>query len=163
MAEHGTVGSATDRPHVLIVSDDAGLRDFLSEGLLYGGFWTSAIASAIQTLEVFRLRSFDLVLVDAGLVGVGALELIRRLRGQSDRAAGGPPRTDVPILLVVESPDQVDAAAWSTAGAAGVISAPLELADVIPRLNAVVAAWRAARPPRPPADAPTRRQALSSE
>ncbi|MDP9365432.1 MAG: response regulator [Chloroflexota bacterium] len=141
------------RPHVLIVSDDLGLRLFLGEGLLLAGFWTSAIASALQVLEVFRLRSFDLVLVDAGLAGIGGLELVRRLRGRSGRA--GAPRTDVPILLVTDDPATLDPAVAREAGADGVVAAPIELADLAPRLSDVVYAWRAAHPGRPFADAAT--------
>lgn len=150
--------SATQRPHVLIVTDDLGLRLFLGEGLLLGGFWTSTVASAIQTLEVFRLRSFDLVLVDAALPGLNALELIRRLRGVSDRAAASAPRTDVPILLVTGGPGEVAASAAEAAGADGVVSAPIELEELVPELHRVVADWRAAHPDRPLADAMTRRE-----
>ncbi|MEZ4624469.1 MAG: hypothetical protein R2843_06700 [Thermomicrobiales bacterium] len=64
-----TVNRPHQRPHVLIVSDDQGLAEFLSEGLTIAGFWTSVIASALQTLEVFRLRTFDLIIVDAALDG----------------------------------------------------------------------------------------------
>ncbi len=67
------------RPHVLIVSDDPSLVEFLNEGLPLGGFWTSVIASGLQAIEVFRLRQFDLVLIDAGLTSFSAVELIRRL------------------------------------------------------------------------------------
>lgn len=148
-----TVGSALGRPHVLVVSDDAELRAFLSEGLLYAGFWTSGIASAIQTLEVFRLRSFDLVLIDAALTGVGATELVRRLRGRSSRAASAGPRTDVPILLVGDDPTVMTDEAATALGADGVLHAPLELEDVAVRLFAVVAGWRHDHPDRPWADA----------
>ena len=151
-------GSATERPHVLIVSDDPELRQFLGEGLLYGGFWTSAIASAIQTLEVFRVRSFDLVLVDAALAGLGALELVRRLRGRSDRAGTGAPRTDVPVLLIAGAPGEVEPEAASAAGADGVIEPPIALEELVPRLHRVVAAWRAAHPDRPFADAAAQRR-----
>ena len=64
---------ALQRPHVLIVSDDPELTAFLGEGLVYAGFWTSAIASAVQALEVFRLRSFDVLVLDAALGGIGAI------------------------------------------------------------------------------------------
>lgn len=145
--------AASERPHILIVSDDPEPREFLTEGLMYGGFWTSAIASAIQTLEVFRLRTFDLVLVDAALAGLGALELVRRLRGRPDGAGADAPRTDVPIYLVAGGPGEVDPDAARAAGADGVISVPLELEELVPRLHAIVAAWRAAHPDRPWADA----------
>ena len=54
---------SNERPHVLIVSDDPDLAEFLVEGLPLGGFWTSAIANGLQALEVFRLRQFDLIVV----------------------------------------------------------------------------------------------------
>ena len=144
--------SATERPHALVVTADEGLREFLAEGLVYGGFWVSAVASGIQTLEVFRLRTFDLVVVDAALPGLGALEVIRRLRGRSDRAASGAPRTDIPILLITADPTEVEAGAAGAAGADGVLSAPLELEELVPHLHAVVQAWRVAHPDRPLAD-----------
>ena len=65
-----------------------------------------AIADAIQTLEVFRLRSFDALLLDAGLGGIGAIELLRRLRARSDRAPATE-RTDIPILVLAASDREV--------------------------------------------------------
>ncbi len=134
--------SAADRPHVLIVSDDANVRDFFSQGLLYAGFWTSAIGSAIQTLEVFRLRSFDLVLVDAHLAGMGAIELIRRLRGRSGRSSPDQPRAGVPILLVAEPSDAIDPEIATGAGAAGILLAPIDLAETAVRLHETIASWQ---------------------
>ena len=143
----------SDRPHVLIVTEDVDLAEFLGEGLVYGGFWTSTVASGIQTLEVFRLRTFDLVVIDAALPGLSALEVVRRLRGRSDRAASDTPRTDVPILLVVADPSEADPAAAVDAGFDAVLAAPLELEELVPALHGVVQAWRSAHPGRPMADA----------
>src|SRR5829696_1631250 len=98
---------ALQRPHVLIVSDDPELTEFLGEGLIYAGFWTSTIASAMQTLEVFRLRSFDVMVLDAALGGIGARELLSRLRAQSDRATATE-RTDIPILVIAASQAELD-------------------------------------------------------
>jgi len=144
--------SVSARPHALIVTDDPDLRDFLAEGLVYGGFWTSAIASGLQVLEVFRLRTFDLVLIDAALGGMGALEVIRRLRGRSSRGPADGPRTDVPILIIAADPSEVSEEEARDAGADGVLVAPLELETLVPHLHGVVAEWRAAHPDRPWAD-----------
>jgi DNA-binding response OmpR family regulator len=65
------MSSTLQRPHVLIVSDDTGLAGFLGEGLIYAGLWTSTIASAMQVLEVFRLRTFDAMILDAALGHIG--------------------------------------------------------------------------------------------
>jgi len=139
------------RPHVLIVSDDPGLVEFLGEGLVIEGFWTSAIASAFQALEVFRMRTFDVVVLDAALGGPGAMELLRRLRGRSDRAPEGP-RTDRPILVAAASPEEIDVPAALDAGADGMLLAPVELEDAARTLFAHVAAWRERHPGEPWAD-----------
>jgi CheY-like chemotaxis protein len=142
---------ALQRPHVLIVSDDLELATFLGEGIVYAGFWTSAIASAVQALEVFRLRSFDVMLLDATLGGIGALELIRRLRGRSDRATSTE-RTDIPILVIAASSSELDPDVAERAGADGVILAPIELERIAVDLGRTVTAWRALHPDRKWAD-----------
>lgn len=146
-------GLGSTRPHVLIVTDDADLAAFLGEGLLYAGFWASTVASALQTLEVFRLRSFDLALVDAGLAGLGGLELVRRLRGRGGREQVTTARTDVPVLLIAGAPGHVAPAEAVAAGADGVLDPPLDLEQLAPRLFGVVAAWRSVHPDRAWADA----------
>jgi DNA-binding response OmpR family regulator len=142
----------TVRPHILVVSDDPDLSAFLGEGLVMAGFWTSVVASAFQALEVFRLRTFDLMLLDAALGGPGAMEVLRRLRGLSDRAPDGP-RTDIPILLVAGGAGEADPAIIAANGADGLIVAPVELEELGPRLLTLVLDWRDRNPDRPWADA----------
>lgn len=144
--------SALQRPHVLIVSKDPELIAFLSEGLVYAGFWTSAIASALQALEVFRLRSFDAMLLDAALGGIGAVELLERLRGQSNRATKIE-RTDIPILVIAASSDEIVPELAQRASVSRVLLAPLELEDVAVHLFDAIAGWRDDHPDRPWADA----------
>lgn len=138
-ANSGRTIRAHERPHLLIVTSDPNLADFLTEGLLLAGFWTSVVASALQTLEVFRLRTFDLVLIDASLTGLGAQELTRRLRGQSSR--GGTRRTDVPILLIVDATAE-ERVIDPSLEFEGMLTAPLDLEEVAPRLLGVLADWR---------------------
>lgn len=147
-----SASSALHRPHVLIVSDDTDLSGFLAEGLVYGGFWTSTIASGIQTLEVFRLRTFDLAMVDAGLRDLNASEVIRRLRGYSNRAAGQAGRTDIPIVVIAASDTEAEAIATVSDVIDGLVVAPIDLEDLVPALHRIVEEWRAAHPGREWAD-----------
>lgn len=141
--------SATERPHVLIVSEDTDLSAFFGEGLVYAGFWTSTIAGAIQALEVFRLRTFDLMIVDATLGGLGTRELVRRLRANE---AGGRARADIPILVVADSAEDAAASELDSLGVDGVLLPPIDLEELAPRLFGMVDAWRAEHPGRPYAD-----------
>ncbi len=152
MSQRGSGASSGIRPHVLIVSDDPDLAAFLTEGLTIGGLWTSVVASPFQALEVFRLRTFDAVLLDAAIGGFGAVELLRRLRGASDRAAAGQPRTDVPVFVVAGGAGEIAPADATDAGADGLFVAPLELDDLAQALFDAILAWRAANPDRPWAD-----------
>jgi DNA-binding response OmpR family regulator len=140
------------RPHVLIVTDDEDLREFLSEGLVIAGFWTSTVASALQTLEVFRLRTFDLAIVDLALNGMSGSELIKRLRRAPSGSAQSEGRTDIPILALADDPNMPDVAEALRAGADDVLAPPLELDQLAARLQEVVLNWRAAHPGRPYAD-----------
>lgn len=146
------MSSALQRPHVLIVTDDLGLAGFLGEGLIYAGLWTSVIASAMQVLEVFRLRTFDAILLDAALGGIGAAELARRLRGQSERGERIA-RTDIPILVIAASAEEIDPTLKTSDDVVEIVIAPIEIAELAARIGTAVGAWRAAHPDRPWADA----------
>jgi DNA-binding response OmpR family regulator len=137
------------RPHALIVSDDLDLSQFLQTGLTTAGFWTSVVASALQTLELFRLRTFDIAIIDALLEGFGAEELVRRLRTQ-DRSVAA--RTDIPIVLVAGSVEEVTPDAARAMGADDIRYPPIEIEDLALDLFAIVRAWRDQHPNRPWAD-----------
>lgn len=137
------------RPHVLIVSDDTGLAGFLTEGLMIAGFWTSVIASALQTLEVFRLRTFDLVIVDAALDGLGADQLLKRLLGVEGT---NEPLTDRPVVILAGSPGEMSEERARDLGALAILYPPVDIEPLALQLFAWIEAWRTAHPDAPWAD-----------
>ena len=144
----------SERPHVLIVSDDPSLASFLNEGLPLGGFWTTVIASGLQALEVFRLRQFEIIVLDYDLRSFDSIELARRLRGQSSRSGEGAPRTTAPIVLISDSDIAIDPELRSQLGIDLTRSAPLELDDLVPELHQVFENWRVQNPSVPFSDSP---------
>ncbi|HET9660092.1 MAG TPA: hypothetical protein VFP05_07145 [Thermomicrobiales bacterium] len=122
--------SALERPHLAIVTQDLSLSHFLTEGLLYEGFWTSAIGSGLQFLEVLRLRTFDAVIFDAGLGDIAVDEVLRRMRGKSDRVPEGSPPSDMPAMVIAGIPGEIELAAVRTAGGQALLEPPLEIEDV---------------------------------
>jgi two-component system, OmpR family, response regulator len=140
------------RPHVLIVSDDPSLVEFLNEGLPLGGFWTSVIASGLQAIEVFRLRQFDLLLIDAGLTSFSPVELVRRLRGKSSRSTTGEQRTTAPIVIIAESNSDFPASLFDELDIETMITAPVELEDLVRTLHTTFENWQQRYPEVPLAD-----------
>ena len=137
-------------PLLLIVSDDPGVASILTEGLLIAGFWTSTIASALQALEVFRLRTFDLIIVDAALQGLGAKEFLTRLRG--NQRSTGAPLSERPAIVIAESSREMTETEAIDAGAIGIVYAPFEIYDLALALFTTVRSWRDAHPNAPWAD-----------
>lgn len=146
----------SERPHVLIVSDDPSLTMFLAEGLPLGGFWTTVIASGLQVLEVFRLRQFDLIVLDWDLGSFGAHELLRRLRGLSARSGHEAARTFAPVVLISEHPADLNEEDTSSLGINRMLHAPLELEEIVRELHAVFDEWRYTFPDVPLSDDPLR-------
>ncbi len=117
-----------------------------------GGFWTSVISHGLQVLEVFRLRTFDLIVIDHDLGTFDAIELIERLRGTSSRSADGAARTSAPIIVMATSDPGMDAKKQAGLGIQAVLQAPVELEDVVRVLHEVFTAWRIDHPDTPLAD-----------
>ncbi|MCA9832498.1 MAG: response regulator transcription factor [Thermomicrobiales bacterium] len=145
-----------ERPHVLIVADDPELATFLNEGLPLGGFWTTVISSGLQVLEVFRLRQFDLIIMDYGLRSFNAEELMLRLRGNSSRVQEQAARTSAPVVVISERPIEIAPDMQRKMGIERMLHAPIELDELVPELHRVFEEWRANNPDMPMSDDPTR-------
>ena len=146
----------SERPHVLIVSDDPSLTAFLNEGLPLGGFWRTVIGSGLQALEVFRLRQFDILVLDWDLQSFQALEFLKRLRGVSSRSSASEARTIAPAVLISEHPAHLSEEDQSLLGVSRMLHAPLDLDDVARELHAVFDEWRYSFPDVPLSDDPLR-------
>lgn len=144
----------SERPHVLIISDDPSLAQFLNEGLPLGGFWTTVIASGLQALEVFRLRRFDVIVIDWELRSFNALELIRRLRGISQRAEASSARTNAPIAVIAEHPVNLQPDETNRLEIDRMLHAPLELDEVVAELHSMFEEWRVRYPAEALSDSP---------
>ena len=141
---------ALQRPHVLIVSDDPELTAFLGEGLVYAGFWTSAIASAVR-----RSKS-------SGFAHSTLWCLTRRSAASGRSSSCGGYAAAPTAQLPPSGPTfrschcRIQRRARSRLaerdGADGVILAPIELEQLAAELGRAVTAWRASHPDRKWAD-----------
>ena len=94
------IDSAPSLRPVMIVDDDAALRDFVALALAELGYRTLTAADGAQALAALQAETPALVLVDKGMPILAGSELVRELRAR----AGG----DLPCVLMsgsVEEPD----------------------------------------------------------
>lgn len=67
---------------ILVVEDDAGLREALQDTLMLANYQVQAVDSAESALMLLKKQSFQLVVSDVQLGGVSGLTLLKTLREQ---------------------------------------------------------------------------------
>jgi two-component system, OmpR family, KDP operon response regulator KdpE len=119
---------------VLIVDDEPSLRKVLCTSLTAGGFTVEEARSGEEALGVAQHKSFDLVLLDVNMPGIGGVEACRRLRVLLPRAG---------IVMVTVRDLEDDKVQALEAGADDYVTKPFRLRELIARLRAVLRRTRA--------------------
>jgi two-component system cell cycle response regulator len=70
--------------HILIVDDDAAIRDSMHEFVEMSGYQSSTAASAEEALEALEKNAIDVVITDIMLPGMDGLELTDRIKKNND-------------------------------------------------------------------------------
>jgi len=70
----------TPRPRVLVIDDDALLRETLRALLVPAGYAVESVESGEEGLRAYRRTPYDCVITDAGLRGVGGLAVARAIK-----------------------------------------------------------------------------------
>ncbi|WP_446425304.1 response regulator transcription factor [Mailhella sp.] len=121
-----------NKPKILIVEDDAELRDSLVERLSHG-FQPVAVGNDREMFaELNRPERVDAILLDVLLPGEDGLSLCRELRKEGSAYA------QLPIIMVSALGDPTDRVAGLHAGADDYITKPFFTAELIARIQAVL-------------------------
>ena len=118
-----------ERP-ILIVDDDAALRDMLAEQLAVDGEFTAAGAATAAEAEAkigAREARFDALILDVGLPDGDGRDLCAKLRRDGIK---------VPIIMLTGSDEEADVVRGLDAGANDYIAKPFRLAELLARLRA---------------------------
>ena len=112
----------TPRPHLLIVDDEAGIRESLSSILREEGYQVEAVASAEEALERSTLGDLEVVLLDVWLPGIDGLEALGRLQAMSRP----------PAVIMISGHGTIETAVRATKlGAFDFIEKPLSLEKIL--------------------------------
>jgi DNA-binding response OmpR family regulator len=113
---------------ILLVDDDAALRQSLSEQLqLHEEFAAVEAASGKAALEAAKTGRFDLVLLDVGLPDIDGREVCRLLRRAGVAA---------PIIMLTAADTEADTILGLDAGANDYIAKPFKIGVLLARIRA---------------------------
>jgi two-component system phosphate regulon response regulator OmpR len=129
-----------EQPHLLVVDDDARLRDLLQRYLSSNGFRVTAAADAEEARRLIKSLTFDALVLDVMLPGESGTDFAHSLRAEFD----------VPILMLTARGETEDRIAGLEKGADDYLVKPFEPRELMLRLGSLL------RRTRTPPEAPHR-------
>lgn len=115
-------------PSILIVDDDAQIRQLLQEYLVKFGMSATGVADGNAMVLELEKGSFDLVILDLMLPGEDGLSICRNLRSQSD----------IPILMLTARGETMDRVVGLEVGADDYIVKPFEPRELVARIQSIL-------------------------
>ncbi|WP_414474157.1 response regulator [Microvirga sp. M2] len=125
------VGKVADAPHILIVDDDARIRQMLTGYLADEGFRVSSAPNGTAMRQCLAHDEVDLVLLDLVLPGEDGLQLARAIRAQPSMANTG-------IIMLTGRSDVIDMVVGLEVGADDYVAKPFHLREILARIRSVL-------------------------
>ncbi|GAB2600558.1 DNA-binding response regulator [Paractinoplanes abujensis] len=125
---------SADAERLLVVDDEATVRELLSATLRFAGFRVSSAGTAAEAISAATAEPPDLVLLDVMLPDMDGFEVVRRLREHRTGKRGGP----VPVLFLTARDRQADKVTGLSLGADDYVTKPFDLEELIARIRAIL-------------------------
>src|SRR5688572_25478018 len=113
---------------VLVIEDDADLRDLTTYALRREGYDVVVAGDGVQGLRLWKAQHPDMILLDVNLPHLNGFEVCRRIR--SDGAT--------PILMVTGCDDEEDILRGLNLGADDYIPKPFSAKQLVARMRTVM-------------------------
>ncbi len=139
MAKRSVSADDDPRGSILVVDDDARIRDLLRTFLQSHGYVATVADDARRARRLLETQEFDLLIIDVMMPGEDGLALTESLRADGD----------VPILLLTARDLPQDRIDGLKAGADDYLAKPFETEELVLRIDAILR--RAAPAPSPQA------------
>src|SRR5271163_4207387 len=135
-------------PHLLVVDDDARLRDLLRRYLSENGFRVTVAADAREARANLASFAFDLIVLDVMMPGESGLDLTAALRDPGGPTNGRNPR--LPVLLLTAMAEPEERINGLEQGADDYLAKPFEPRELVLRIRNILKRRPAVEEPAPP-------------
>jgi CheY-like chemotaxis protein len=115
------------KPKVLVVDDDAGIRETMTDILTLEGYAVQAVADGEAAVALCRTIHFDFALLDIRMPGMDGVETLRQIKALD---------ATVRVIMITGYDVGPLAAAAMSAGAEAIFRKPLDVATFLPLLLA---------------------------
>jgi two-component system OmpR family response regulator len=117
-----------NKPHILVVEDDAQIRDLVARYLTGNDFRVSVASNGRDMDRILRDAGINLIVLDRMLPGEDGLTICRRLRATSD----------IPIILLTALSEDVERIIGLEMGADDYLGKPFNPRELLARIKAVL-------------------------
>lgn len=117
------------KANVLVVDDEPGVREMLTDALHLQGYQVTAVADGFEALKQLRENEFQLVVSDINMPKVDGYELLERMRNVGDAT---------PVILLTARGEKADLARGFRTGADDYVTKPFGLEELALRIEAVL-------------------------
>jgi excisionase family DNA binding protein len=112
----------TARPRVLVVDDEASIRDLLSKTLALAEYDVDVAPDGRSALERMRMYPYDLLIADLKMPGMDGLTVIREAKRY---------KSDLPVIIITGFSTESSAIEAVNLGVAGYLTKPFRVPQVL--------------------------------
>jgi two-component system OmpR family response regulator len=118
--------------NILVVDDDAEIRNLLCDYLRKNGYRAAAVADGKAMAAALGRTKFDLVVLDIMLPGEDGLTLCRKLRAEGD----------TPVIMLTARGEETDRVVGLEMGADDYLAKPFSPRELLARIKSVLRRYR---------------------
>jgi excisionase family DNA binding protein len=117
-----TTAAPTSRPRILVVDDEAAIRELLAKTLSLAEYDVDVAPEGRTAVERLRGSSYDLLITDLRMPGVDGLSVIKEARRY---------RPDLPVVIITGFSTEASAIEAINLGVAGYLTKPFRVPKVL--------------------------------
>jgi two-component system OmpR family response regulator len=119
----------SQQPKVLVIDDEPGVRELISEALSISEITAVQAADGLEALSFLRRERFDLLILDINMPKLDGLALLEKLRNEG---------MSVPVLMLSARADKADINQGLRTGADDYLTKPFSIEELVLRVKAIM-------------------------
>jgi len=117
-----TSAAGAGRPRVLVVDDEASIRDLLSKTLAFAEYDVDVSPDGRSALERMRTHPYDLLITDLRMPGVDGLQVIQEAKRY---------KANLPVIIITGFSSESSAIEAVNLGVSGYLTKPFRVQEVL--------------------------------